>query len=145
MGLFATWLFDDGGWSQYESGASVDFTGAALMVYVHDSDFVEVKYHPAGSGTGVAYLNLSPRVYFDSEDTETTVAAREAAGLAQWWALRNPGRDIQEKRDRLGDLLFDDADALPPGEDPGVAVFAEDRLNELVRLLELPDVPPVQE
>jgi hypothetical protein len=51
-----------------------------------------VRDAPAGSGSGIGYLNETPRIYFKSKTTSAaTDVEREALGLTQWWEARNPG------------------------------------------------------
>ena len=137
MSVFTSWLYDDRGWSEVEPGADVDFVGRALLAYVHDSDYAEVRYVPAGRGTERAFLNDSARSYFGTED-EPTSASREADGLADWWALSAAG-DPAVKAAELRPVLFDDEVPAEEGDDVwDEAVFAESKLDRLVALLDLP-------
>ncbi|MDQ1292622.1 MAG: hypothetical protein QG608_502 [Actinomycetota bacterium] len=75
-----------------EGGESPDNAEPWLLVDIHDSDIATITYRPAGLGTGVAYLGCAPRTYFeDLQASAPTDVAREAAGLATWWASTHPG------------------------------------------------------
>ncbi|WP_306209787.1 hypothetical protein [Actinoplanes sp. RD1] len=88
MGFFGNFLFAGGAWASYDYEEQLPEAGEPwLAVTVHDSDVATVSYQPAGAGSGVAYLGLTPRTYFESADASPpTDVAREAAGLAAWWA-----------------------------------------------------------
>jgi hypothetical protein len=93
MGYFGSFLFDGQGWT--ETGANdVPPPGGEywLHVDIHDSDIATITYHPAGPGSGVAYLGCTPRTYFESPTASLpTDVRREAEALAAWWAGRRGG------------------------------------------------------
>ncbi|MEV4458369.1 hypothetical protein [Microbispora sp. NPDC049633] len=64
MGFFGTYLYDGSRWLEHEADQHPDFAEPWLMVSIHDSDITTVVYRPAGPGSGVAYLGLTPRTYF---------------------------------------------------------------------------------
>jgi hypothetical protein len=89
VGFFGTFLYDDGHWYDVDPDTRPDDGGHWLLVDIHDSDLTTLLYHPAGPGTGVAYLGVTPRTYFEDDDASApTDTFREAAGLAAWWAGR---------------------------------------------------------
>jgi hypothetical protein len=50
-----------------------------LVVDIHDSYVATIAYRPAGSGSGVAYLGVTPRTYFEDPDASApTDVVREA-------------------------------------------------------------------
>jgi hypothetical protein len=86
MGFFGTYLYAQNRWSEHSAGFLPTVTEPWLLVDIHDSDFTIVTYRPAGPGSGVAYLGITPRDYFeDPTASEPTDVTGEAAGLAFWW------------------------------------------------------------
>jgi hypothetical protein len=74
-----------------------------------------VTYRPAGSGTGIAYLGQTPRIYFEDDTaSEPTDTDREAAGLVEWWEHIHAGlTDPAERADKVSELkayLADDTE-----------------------------------
>ncbi len=56
-----------------------------LLVDIHDSDIATIAYRPTGSGSGVAYLGVTPRTYFEDPGASApSDVAREAGGLVEW-------------------------------------------------------------
>ena len=85
MGFFGGYIFDGQGWLEFEPAAGTVPEGGTpwLKVVIFDSDIADISYHPAGPGTGVAYLGYTPRVYFEDENASApSDVEREAAGLA---------------------------------------------------------------
>jgi hypothetical protein len=118
MGFFGNFRFADGAWSSYDYEEQLTAANEPwLWVTVHDSDVATVSYQPAGPGSGVAYLGVTPRTYFESPDASPpTDVTREAAGLATWWAARS-GADTAARRAKeaeLGEFLAED---IEPGAD----------------------------
>ncbi|GAA2384310.1 hypothetical protein [Dactylosporangium salmoneum] len=93
MGYFGAFLFDGRSWTDAEADNIVPSDAEYwLHVDIHDSDIATITYNPAGPGSGVAYLGLTPRTYFEDPNASLpTDAHREAAGLAAWWAGRQDG------------------------------------------------------
>lgn len=119
MGFFGRYLFD-GSWKSVE-----DINGVpepCLVVDIHDSDITTVTYRPAGPGSGVAYLGVTPRTYFEDERaSDPTDVGREARGLAAWWAGLHGVRgeaEIGAKERELAAFLAEDIDPADFSDDP---------------------------
>jgi hypothetical protein len=113
VGFFGTYAFEHGSWTPLSEGELPPLVEPWLWIDIHDSDITSVVYAPAGPGTGVAYLGLTPRTYFENPGaSDPTDTAREAAGLAAWWALGNSG-DAAAKQAELVGFLAEDEN---PGE-----------------------------
>jgi hypothetical protein len=144
MGFFGTYHFDGAAWTVGDPEAGPTSAGPEpwLWVDVYDSDFATVRYAPVGSGTGVAYLNLTPRIYFESDDASApTDVEREAQGLAEWWAARNLDADadaLAVHRDVIAELLASDAE--PPEDDPedDADIFSEIKAARFLAVMGLP-------
>ncbi|WP_192749898.1 hypothetical protein [Actinopolymorpha pittospori] len=94
-----------------------------MQLDIHDSDITTVRYRPVGSGTGVAYLGTTPRTYFEDQIASApTDVAREAAGLANWWAQLRGGVNEVERSDKEAEL----AGYLAYDEDPAEIDLDED-------------------
>ena len=86
-GFFGTHLYDDRQWHDVEPGIQPEGPRPWLLADIHDSDITTLTHHPAGEGTGIAYLGTTPRTYCENPDASApTDVAREAAGLAGRWA-----------------------------------------------------------
>lgn len=115
MGFFGTYLYDEGQWHDVEPGTRPHGDGPWLLADIYDSDITTLTYHPPGPGSGIAYLGVTPRTYFENTDaSRPTDVAREAAGLATWWATiqddtPSPHR-VDTMRERLTGYLAPDAD-----------------------------------
>jgi hypothetical protein len=108
MGFFGSFVFDGRSWTPQEPGTAPtsDIVGPWLHVDIHDSDIATVTYRPTGPGSGVAYLGYSPRTYFDDPDASApTDVAREAAGLAAWWADQRGGATDVERNAKAATLI----------------------------------------
>lgn len=149
MGFFGTYLFDGERWTTREAGDRLAPEGTWLMIDIHDSDFTEVSYWPAGPGSGVAYLGFTPRVYFEKESASApTDPVREAQGLAFWWGELNGvvgDAPIEAKAAELTEYLAADVE---PDEDEyedepdlvDAEIFVEVKTARFVRVLGLPPV-----
>ena len=85
MGFFGTYAYENGSWTTLSEGELPPLTEPWLWIDIHDSDITSVVYAPPGPGTGVAYLGVTPRTYFENPGaSDPTDPAREAAGLAAW-------------------------------------------------------------
>ncbi|MEU7478957.1 hypothetical protein AB0A63_23430 [Lentzea sp. NPDC042327] len=85
VGFFGTYAYENGSWTTLSEGELPPLTEPWLWIDIHDSDITSVVYAPAGPGTGVAYLGLTPRTYFENPGaSDPTDVSREAAGLAAW-------------------------------------------------------------
>ncbi len=110
VGFFGTFAFEHGQWTTLSEGELPPLTEPWLWIDIHDSDITSVVYAPVGSGTGVAYLGLTPRTYFENPNaSDPTDVLREALGLAEWWALNNSG-DVLAKQAELVAYLAEDED-----------------------------------
>ncbi|GAB3279075.1 hypothetical protein GCM10027589_05470 [Actinocorallia lasiicapitis] len=118
MGLFANYLLDGNQWIE-EPGSEVVPTAPWLRIHIHDSDLTELSYAPVGRGEGVAYLGFTPRSYVGDDDAPATDPDREAAGLADWWALRNRAvpADVRPKEIELRRFLAQDEEPTAEVED----------------------------
>jgi hypothetical protein len=155
MGFFGTFLYDGSGWTDAQPSHDPGdaHPGAWLLVDIHDSDITTLTYAPAGPGTGVAYVGVTPRTYFEDDSaSRPTDVVREAAGLATWWAARRPGgaphdallakeaellgylaQDVDPEDDDLDDGDETDVDALDDAD-----VFVEIKTARLLTALDLP-------
>jgi hypothetical protein len=145
MGFFGTYLFDGTAWTAQEEGHEPTVPEPWLLLSIHDSDIAMIIYEPTGPGRGCAYLGFTPRTYFEEDGaSEPTDVAREAKGLAAWWAERNPeatelGRAAKTRELRA--FLAADGDHPNLDEDaPDDEVFAEGKAVRFLTALGLP--PP---
>ena len=114
MGFFGGYIFNGHNWLEFEpSAGSVPKVGSPwLRVVIYDSDIADIGYHPAGPGTGVAYLGFTPRVYFEDDNASApTDVEREAAGLAAWVAAYQGGGDETALQDLIAPFLASDDDS----------------------------------
>ncbi|MCT9929554.1 hypothetical protein N5079_04890 [Planotetraspora sp. A-T 1434] len=117
MGFFGTYLYDGSRWLEHEADQHLDLAEPWLMVSIHDSDITTVVYRPAGPGSGVAYLGVTPRTYFeDSEASAPTDPALEAAGLANWWGQVHGVTSDAERKAKERQLEAYLAEDIDPGE-----------------------------
>lgn len=141
MGFFGTYQFNGTVWSEADPNgpASVE---PVLWVDIHDSDFTMVRYAPAGPGSGVAYLGMTPRIYFDSDDASApTDVDREARGLVAWWAsLHADASDADKQAKQLEIAAFLAGDEDPSDEDPAddADVFVEIKTARFLAAMGLP-------
>jgi hypothetical protein len=150
MGYFGGSRFDGQSWTDAAADSIVAPDVAFwLHVDIHDSDIATITYHPAGPGTGVAYLGYTPRTYFDDPmASPPTDVHREATGLATWWAGRQGGAtdtDRDAMAARLQPYLAEDLDPEDidldedDEEEPDDADdFVEDETNRFLVTLGLP-------
>lgn len=143
MGFFGTYAFEHGQWKTLSEGELPPLDEPSLWIDIHDSDITSVVYAPAGSGTGVAYLGLTPRTYFENPNaSDPTDVVREAAGLAAWWALHNSGDVVAKQAEILGYLAEDEDPedfSVEEGEDVEDAdVFVEIKTARFLGVLGLP-------
>lgn len=130
MGFFGQFHFDGRAWT----APNDDQEPPWLSIDIHDSDIATITYEPAGPGTGIAFLGDTPRGYFEEEDaSEPTDTAREAAGLAQWWALIHDEGAVGTKERELVAFLAEDAE---PG-DVGAKAGDRDDPDDLYDLDEI--------
>src|SRR5258708_4054810 len=122
MGFFGGYIFDGHSWVEFEpSSATTPEVGSRwLKVVIFDSDLADISYHPAGPGTGVAYLGYTPRAYFEDESASApTDVECEAAGLAAWVAVHQGGGDETALQDLIAPFLAaDDDDDEDEAEEP---------------------------
>jgi hypothetical protein len=146
VGFFGTYAFEHGQWKTLSEGELPPLDEPFLWIDIHDSDITSVVYAPAGPGSGVAYLGLTPRTYFANPNaSDPTDVAREAAGLTAWWALHHEGDAVAKQAEILGYLAEDedpddfewdeaeDVDAIDGGE-----VFVEVKTARFLAALGLP-------
>ncbi|GAA3634443.1 hypothetical protein GCM10022267_21390 [Lentzea roselyniae] len=146
VGFFGTYAYEHGQWKTLSEGELPPLDEPSLWIDIHDSDIASVVYAPAGPGSGVAYLGLTPRTYFENPNaSDPTDVLREAAGLAAWWALHNSGDVTAKQAELLGYLAADenpddfewdegeDVDAIDDAE-----VFVEVKTARFLAALGLP-------
>jgi hypothetical protein len=142
MGFFGTYHFDGAAWAERDPEAGPSGPEPWLWVDVYDSDFVTVRYAPVGSGAGVAYLNMTPRIYFDSDDASApTDVKREALGLTEWWAARNEDADadvLAGKRDVIAGLLASDVEPPEDDSEDDADIFSEIKAARFLVAMDLP-------
>jgi hypothetical protein len=129
MGFFGGYIFDGRTWLEFEpsSGTVPEVGSPWLKVVIFDSDIADISYHPAGPGTGVAYLGFTPRVYFEDENASApTDVEREAAGLAAWVAAYQGGGDERALQDLIVPFLASDDEEDPEGEDDDQDAWGDD-------------------
>jgi hypothetical protein len=142
MGFFGTYQFDGTAWVEGDPEAGPSGPEPWMWVDVYDSDFVTVRYAPSGPGTGVAFLNLTPRIYFESAGASApTDVARESQGLTEWWAARQPVADdeaLANQREVIAALLASDVE--PPDDDPEdeADIYAEMKAARFLAAMSLP-------
>ena len=146
VGFFGTYAYEHGSWKTLSEGELPPLDEPSLWIDIHDSDITSVVYAPVGPGSGVAYLGLTPRTYFENPNaSDPTDVLREAAGLAAWWALHNSGDVAAKQAEILGFLASDenpddfewnedeDVDMIDDGE-----VFVEVKTQRFLAALGLP-------
>jgi len=142
MGFFGTYQFNGSAWSEGDPAAGPSGPEPWLWVDIYDSDFTTIRYAPVGSGTGVAFLNSTPRVYFESDDASTpTHVGRESLGLAEWWASHTPGASGPEqdsKRAEIAALLASDDVTSDDASEDDADIFAEIKTVRLLTTLGIP-------
>ena len=143
VGFFGTYAFENGQWKTLSEGELPPLVEPFLWIDIHDSDIASVVYAPAGPGSGVAYLGLTPSTYFENPNaSDPTDVAREAAGLTAWWALHNSGDAVGKQAEILGYLAEDenpDDLSLDEGVDvEDVDVFVEIKTARFLEVLDLP-------
>jgi hypothetical protein len=143
VGFFGTYAYEHGQWKTLSEGELPPLAEPSLWIDIHDSDITSVVYAPAGPGSGVAYLGLTPRTYFENPNaSDPTDVLREAAGLAAWWALQNSGDVTVKQAELLAYLAADenpDDFSLDDVEDvEDVDVFVEIKTAQFLVALGLP-------
>lgn len=150
MGFSGRYQYADGTWSAIEgNGPAPEAREPWLRISIYDSDITSVGYAPPLGGTGVAYLGVTPRIYFEDDNASApTSADREAAGLASWWSAVHGVEDgprIDEVRERIRGFLAEDveedwdpdapdgADELDDGE-----IFVEVKTWRFLEVLGVP-------
>ena len=143
VGFFGTYAYEHGQWTTLSEGELPPLDEPSLWIDIHDSDITSVVYAPAGPGSGVAYLGLTPRTYFENPNaSDPTDVLREAAGLAAWWALHNSGDVTAKQAELLAYLAADEEPgdfSVEEGEDVEEAdVFVEVKTARFLTALGLP-------
>ncbi|GAT89673.1 hypothetical protein J2T10_004567 [Paenarthrobacter nicotinovorans] len=123
MGNFGRFVYTDLGSS---GGADAD---PALVLELHDSDFVAVDFHPKYSGNGRFYLGFQPRDYFEDPAASDPVDIDREAEAFQQWVNKSLGRSIA-----VADILpFIAEESVEEPED----VFVEDTMERFLGLIGL--------
>ncbi len=148
VGFFGTYAFEHGSWTTLSEGELPPLTEPWLWIDIHDSDITSVVYAPVGPGSGVAYLGVTPRTYFENAAaSDPTDVSREASGLAQWWGSQRSASAAEHaaKQEELAAYLAEDenpddfewdesrSDDLDPAE-----VFVEVKTARFLAALGLP-------
>jgi hypothetical protein len=150
MGFFGTYLFDGQRWMPHDTDKPPTIPEPWLLIDIHDSDITTITYQPTRSGSGVAYLGVTPRTYFeDPGASASTDVAREAGGLAEWWSqYRRTADDARAWRESsrtrhylAADIVPDDLDSEEDDEDLEDAdVFVEVKTARFLAVLDLPPI-----
>ena len=152
MGFFGGYIFDGSNWRDFDpqAGQIPAVTATWLSVYIYDSDIAEVRYEPAGPGSGIAFLGFTPRAYYEDESaSEPADVAREAAGLAYWVAGQQDRGDEAELRQVIAPFIADDTpeslDDLDADDDDAeldeADIFVEAKVSRFLKAVGL-SVPP---
>jgi hypothetical protein len=145
MGFFGAYVFTRGEWRDWDPDAGLPSSVASpwLSVEVHDSDFTTIRFTPSHGASGVAYLGITPRIYFEDETASApTDASAESAALMQW--AREVVNDQVEGADRVAgirELLATDedpAEAAAEGDVEDSEIFVELKTAKFLRLVWLP-------
>jgi hypothetical protein len=142
MGFFGTFLCEDGRWSESADGTTRTPHQPWMTVSIHDSDIATITYAPTGPGSGVAFLGITPRIYFEDDSASApTDPDREARGLAAWWAAVHRVSDgtaqVMKERELRAFLV---SDVLPSGDEDAddEEIFVERRAARFIQALGLP-------
>lgn len=147
MGSFGLYLYEGGRWSELGLDAQPTAQEPWLLVRIHDSDIGTVTFGPTGPGSGLAFLGVTPRIYFDDESASpSTEPNREARGLAAWWAVVHVEADEAARAAKEGELRAFLAADIPPSDDEDeddedlddAEVFVEIKAARFIRALGLP-------
>jgi hypothetical protein len=147
VGFFGGFVFDRREWHDWDPDAGtvplVDEPWLSLLI--HDSDITTIAYAPSGSGSGVAYLGTTPRVYFgDATASAPTNTELEADALARWLTQSGRARDDadeQRVRDTIVGYLATDEPSRSGDVDTDLDdadVFVEIKTVRLLRSIGLP-------
>jgi len=118
-----------------------------LHIEIHDSDIGIIRYGPSGNGSGLAFVGITPRIYFeDPTASPPTDPDREALGLAGW-AEGAVGRDFDALRSAIRPYLAEDVesecDASDDDELDDSDIFVEVKAARLLTTLGM--TPPAWE
>lgn len=144
VGLFGTYLYESGCWS--ERADAREATEPWLFLNIYDSDIATIMYRPCEPGTGIAFLGHTPRKYFDDPNASLpTDTVLESAGLARWWAQRTGAGDElarDAKQTEIASYLASDADwdLAWPRDDEDADAPVEVKVCDFLQALGL-DVP----
>ena len=105
MGFFATYLFSGGTWTEIEPDQEPHEPAVAepwLYVDIHDSDIATVMYAPAGPASGIAFLGVTPRTYFEDAAASRAVedATRERVGEQRPREVEREAAEEEAARER---------------------------------------------
>ncbi|MDQ4490330.1 hypothetical protein RBS60_08965 [Sinomonas sp. ASV486] len=138
MGYFGSWLFENGLWARADE-PPLDRSGPWLHLDIYDSDIATIRYAPNRAGTGIAFLGMTPRVYFDDESASApTNLQAETEGLAAWVADYVDGDEAQ-LRTQARTYLADDSepDTDEPDHGNGEDVFVEVKTASFLKAMGL--------
>ena len=139
VGFFGGFIFDGHAWHVFDaySGARPELAEPWLSVVIYDSDVADIRYRPAGAGSGTAFLGHTPRRYFGDENASApTDVPREAEGLASWLAQLNGRTDVLQLRDQITPFLASDEEGDHGGD--LADIFVEAKLARLLTAVGLP-------
>jgi hypothetical protein len=142
MGFFGTYQFDGTAWSEGDPDAGPTGPEPWLWLDIYDSDFVTIRYAPAGSGTGIAFLNQTPRIYFQRDGASApTDVDGESLGLAEWWTAHHRGASVDEqgvRRREIATLLASDVERSDEDFEDDADIFAEVKATRFLSAMDLP-------
>jgi hypothetical protein len=137
VGYFGAWLLETGTWTSAEAPVGGEVTSPWLHVEIHDSDWAAIRYSPSFGGRGVAYIGMTPRIYFEDETASApTDRAAESRAIAAWVA-NVVGGDSAQLQPTVASYLAEDRDPdwesiLPLDDSPSSMadedVFVEQRV-----------------
>jgi hypothetical protein len=154
VGFFGGFVFDGREWHEWDPDAGIVpvLDEPWLSLLIHDSDITTIAYAPSGSGSGVAYLGTTPRIYFgDASASAPTNTELEAEAFAHWLVQSGRAReaaDEQRLRDTIvGYLASDDSSSSDDvdAELDDADIFVEIKTARLLRSIGLPVPGPLAE
>ena len=106
MGANYDFVTDGRGWREPGDTNSEPW----LRVQVHDSDIGSLEYSPHFGGSGIAYVGVTARTYFDDPSLASTSKPLEVEALLRWFAAAGvAGDDLSQG---LQELLAEDGEDL---------------------------------
>jgi hypothetical protein len=143
MGFFGSYVFTRGEWHTWDPDAGLPSSVAVpwLSIDIHDSDFTTIRFAPPHGASGVAYLGITPRIYFGDESASaSTDPFTEASGLSRWaHDLASSEVEDSDRVSAMQALLATDEDPdEAAGEVDDSEIFVELKTAKFLRLIGLP-------